>query len=272
MPIKLLTGILLILLTSCSTSKQASIPEVSATQTVDIEMAARSFEVDKLGRMYLMDRRNQLHLYSPTFQKLYNYNNNRLGKLETIDVSNPLKILLFYRDFDMVVLLDTYLGETRIIDLKAFDYFNIPAICLSNDNQIWLYNLVDFKLHKIDERGKEVNQSLSLLDKNIGDFVPQKIIETGNYVMMNDPKKGLVLFDNFGQFIKQIPILGIEDFQSDGQYIIYKKGNQIYNYSIRAVAEKAIEFDEEYVGIKKARFQGNQAYFLFVNGLKRQKY
>jgi hypothetical protein len=55
---------------------------------------------------------------------LLRYFNNvkKFGKISTIDVSNPLKVLLYYKDFSTIVVLDS-LWQQEIQLICAAEHF-----------------------------------------------------------------------------------------------------------------------------------------------------
>jgi hypothetical protein len=66
------------------------------------------------------------------------FNNvKKFGKISTIDVSNPLKVLLYYKDFSTIVVLDRLLATRNTIDLRQQNIFQVNAIGQSYDNNIW---------------------------------------------------------------------------------------------------------------------------------------
>ncbi len=72
---------------------------------------------------------------------LYTYSNIQLGKITSVNIFNPLKINLFYKDFNTVVILDNRLTEIIRIDFNRLQPFrNITHISIRNDNTIWLFN------------------------------------------------------------------------------------------------------------------------------------
>src|SRR5688572_26898835 len=70
------------------------------------------FSVDNLGNIYLVYQNGQLRKLRPNGDSLAVFNNVRkFGKLHSLDVSNPLKVLLHFKDFNTVVILDRLLNE-----------------------------------------------------------------------------------------------------------------------------------------------------------------
>src|SRR5687768_15474844 len=65
------------------------------------------FTVDNLDNIYVLNTRNQLKKFNAKGDSVGVYNDvKKYGQATLIDVSNPLKILMYYRDFATVVMLD----------------------------------------------------------------------------------------------------------------------------------------------------------------------
>ena len=84
------------------------------------------------------------------------YSNVQLGRITSANAFNPLKINLFYIDFNTVIILDNRLAEIFKIDFnKTQLYRNVTHISTGSDNTIWIYNqdtqqleLFDFKTNQ----------------------------------------------------------------------------------------------------------------------------
>jgi hypothetical protein len=73
--------------------------------------------------------------------KLWQYKNVSLGRITKIDIQNPLKIMLFFENFNTVILLDNQLIETQKIN---FSENEIPIMAtatgIASGNRLWIYN------------------------------------------------------------------------------------------------------------------------------------
>jgi hypothetical protein len=71
----------------------------------------------------------------------FEYKNISLGKITHIDKQNPLKTVVYYEDFNTIVLLDNQLNELQKINLSENE---IPilatALGLASQNRLWIYN------------------------------------------------------------------------------------------------------------------------------------
>ena len=80
-------------------------------------------------------------LFKKTEKSLLNYQNLALGKIKKVDILNPLKVVVFYEEFNTVVLLDKQMNEIQKIDFSKNETPIIAsAIGMSGQNQLWLYN------------------------------------------------------------------------------------------------------------------------------------
>lgn len=79
------------------------------------------------------------------------YKNISLGKITKVDLQNPLKIILFYENFNTVILLDNQLSEIQKIN---FSQLTIPivvnAIGIASQNQLWVYNSLNQQIGLYD--------------------------------------------------------------------------------------------------------------------------
>ena len=71
----------------------------------------------------------------------WEYKNVTLGKITKVDLQNPLKIVLFYEDFNTVILLDNQLNESQKINFSEHPTpINATAVGIAGQNQLWVYN------------------------------------------------------------------------------------------------------------------------------------
>ena len=121
------------------------------------------FTVDNLDNIYTLNSRNQVKKYNANGDSVAVFNDVRkFGQASLIDVSNPLKILLYYRDFATVVVLDRFLNAVNVVDLRRLNIFQARAIGQSYDNKIWVYDELENKLKKVDENGKLVLETVDM--------------------------------------------------------------------------------------------------------------
>ncbi len=177
-----------------------------------ITQPAKLIAADKLRQLYIVTPGNEVIKYSADGQLLYRFNNNTLGPLEHIDATDPFNLLLYYPDFQVVLILDRTLNLLGEYNLWSFGISQPRTPCMANDNLLWIYDEAGFRLKKLDRQGHVITQSddLNLL---LGrQPSPSALLARNNRVYMNDPKSGIHVFDNFGQFQKTLSVTGAVRF------------------------------------------------------------
>lgn len=176
------------------------------------------FDVDNLGNLYVLTSGNQLRKYSPAGDSIGVFNDVvKYGRLRSMDVSNPLRILLFYRDFGTILLLDRMLKPLDAIDLRRSSMMQVSVVATSYDNQCWVYDEQEARLRKVDAQGRLLMESPDL--RMIMDEVPAPVMlsdQQGN-VILYDPEQGFYRFDLYGAFQQRIPLVGWSNVKVGGQ-------------------------------------------------------
>ena len=110
-----------------------------ATKLDSIALAADNFlGYDQFGYFYSI-KTNVLSKSKK--EETFEYKNISLGKPTKIDFQNPLKIILFYENFNTIILLDNQLSETQRINLSENNSpITATAAGLASQNRLWIYN------------------------------------------------------------------------------------------------------------------------------------
>jgi hypothetical protein len=191
------------------------------------------FTIDNLDNIYVLNSQNQVKKYNANGDSVAVFNDIRkYGRASLIDVSNPLKVLLYYRDFATVVMLDRFLNPVNTVDLRKQNIFQAKTIAQSYDNKIWVYDELENKLKKIGEDGKLLQETPDfrlLLDQSVN---PGKIADENQYVYLYDSTKGVYVFDYFGSLKNVIQIRNWKNLRVAGNYIFGSKTDTLYRYEI----------------------------------------
>ena len=179
---------------------------------------------DKFGYLYLIRDRELIKVQGAQqagFQK------PELGRIARADILNPLLPLLFYRDFNTVVMLDSQLNEVRMVNFSELQQkgltIAVEAAGIASMNRLWIFD--------------GLSRQLGLFDYNRSTFTPvgnpqqqNMIAYTSDYNRFTwiDSQRHMFSTDVFGKTatIGKTPEFDAVFFVSE-QEIIYRKGDDL---------------------------------------------
>jgi len=170
------------------------------------------------------------------------YSNKTLGAISSLDLRNPLKVLVFYKDFSKIVFLDNTLSENGSpIYLEELNLAQASLVCTSFDNGFWVFDPIHYTLIRYNQKLMEVVNVPNLNQWIGGRIEPNSMTEYENKLYINDPGRGLLVFDIFGTYEKTIPLIGIQKFQVIGEVIYFSDGQEkIKTFGMKTIREELL--------------------------------
>ncbi len=225
--------------------------ETKYSLVTTIDTPAPFFTTDNLGNIYTVEK-DVLKKYYPSGQLQYEYSNKYLGEITHFDAYNSLRLIAFYRDLNQVAVLDNTLSiQGEPIALEAFDFELSTLICSSNNNNLWLYNRQGFELVRVDKSFNAFEQTGNLSQILNIDLRPNFLLEHNNWVYLNNPETGILVFDIYGTYLKTIPIKGLQSFQIMDQHLFYSGNGKFMHYNMKTFTESEIELPvKEFDGVR----------------------
>lgn len=228
-----------------------------------------AFTVDNLDNIYLLSSTNQVKKINANGDSVAIFNDvKKFGQASLIDVSNPLKVLLYYRDFATIVVLDRLLNVRNIIDLRKQNILQVRAIGQSYDNKIWLYDEVENKLKKIDEEGKLLQETPDFRQLFGEALSPQKIFDQDQFVYLYDSTKAIFVFDYYGSLKNKILISGWHNFKVAGKYVFGSANNKLFRYDIKTFRVDEWNMPDELYKSQSFNFSSSRLYALKKDGIE----
>lgn len=167
---------------------------------------------------------NLFHFDHTVLTKTYgdesvSYSNFEFGNITSVDISNPLKIVVFYRDFNQVVLLDNQLNETERIHFE----YDIRFVSRGTANNLWVFTT---NTQRIENYNFKTNQ-VTTRSQPLTNLVVQNMKSTANYVYLQS-ETGIHTFDYLGNFISLYEDSEIDDFQYKNRVLYTISNNKIF--------------------------------------------
>lgn len=230
---------------------------------------AANFSVDNLGNIYVLTPGNLLKKLNPAGDSMAVFNDvRRFGAVSAIDVTNPLKILLYYRDFSTVVMLDRFLNRINTLDLRKLGIFQARAIALSYDNQVWVYDEQVGRLKKIGDDGKLLAETNDLRQVFDAPPSPERIIDRDGYVYLYDTARGVFVFDYYGAFKTRLDLPALRDVQVVNGTVAARKQDKLLTYRLGSLDLRETGMPAGFASARVVRITSLGVYVLSKDGIQ----
>jgi len=216
-------------------------PSYSQWQEIkSINISTDNLSLDEFGHIYYSDN-NTLYKCNEDGTKLKSYSNSFLGEINSYDVIDPLRLLLFFKDFNQIVFLDNKLSELRTpVSLDDLNLYEVVAVCASHRGGFWAYSSGNNKLVRYNNSLQLEQENYIITNKNINlDSV--NLIETSYFLILSLPPDGIFIYDGLGSFIKKIPSKNVNFIQSEKQKLYFAENDKIQIYDFKTAKFESFE-------------------------------
>ena len=225
--------------------------------------------VDALENIYVITPDFQLKKMNSDGAILSTFNDvKKYGTPSFIDVSNPLKNLIYYKSYGIIVTLDKLLTFRNSINLRSKQLFNVATVATSYDNNIWLFDGAALKIKKLDDMGNTIaeGQELTFFGENIPEHVD--MLANEKQVLLYDEHKGFYCFDWNGTFKDNIiPFLNWKSVGLNEKTVYGFSGNKLLLYEWQSLNLKEFELPEGLSDNHKMKVVNRKLYVLTEDGV-----
>ena len=223
-------------------------------------------KVDALGNIYEISD-IQISKYNSLGVFLKSFSSKQHGTINFVDVSNPLKILVYYKEFQQLLFLDNQLSiSSDVIALENLGYEQADLVCTSSNNSFWLFDKQNNSLLRFSSDSKllvKTGNLKTLLGANIN---PNFMLEHNGYLYLNaGNEEGIMLFDIYGTFYKAIAITELSEFWVVNDDVFYFKQKLLHQY--QPLTFNTIQKQVADTGIKQVYWHNNQFYKVYPDSL-----
>lgn len=150
---------------------------------------------------------------------LTEYTNYKYGRISSVDISNPLKIIVFYQNFNTVIILDNRLNEIETIQLSN----NIKFVQKGNNDLLFLYNTDSRKVESYNYKTNSTESSTQPLT-----FSSIKDMKSNLNTCAILTSNGIETYDYLGNFMNHNSGTNIKQFQINKNRLYTLSNNKIY--------------------------------------------
>ncbi len=123
------------------------------------------------------------------------------------------------------MFLDNNLAYRGELSLTNYSIGQASAIACSFDNGIWIFDLADMQLKKIDKDGSNLQTSGNIRQYTSANCAVSYLYDNDDRVFVNDSANGIFMFDVFATYIKTIPIKGCDEIKVINNELFYHQTN-----------------------------------------------
>lgn len=208
--------------------------EIQIEQVFKMSFSDEKFiGIDKYNHLYSL---NKNILFKKRENKTDQFSALGLGEITSVDILNPLKIVVFYSEINTVVLLDDRLNEIQRINFNELSELKIvDFVGNAGKNNLWIFNsltkeleIFDYKKKKSIAHTQPVMQEILQLQSNF------------NYCWLLT-SNGLLSYNSYGSFVDEWFEENIADFRFYNNYFIYQKEKTLYVFDIRNKTSHSLE-------------------------------
>ena len=200
-------------------------------QQLTIKGVVSCVRADGNNQFYVLEK-NKLTRYNADGQENGGYADFRQGPFSQLDVSNPMKVLLFHEDMQRISMLDRSLNLIRVIQLADRGIMQAGSVCLAANGDIWIFDIADMRLKRVRELGAPLilteSQPLTMVPGIIAD--PLQMLEHNGAVFLADKTQGILQFDQLGNFSRKIPCTELRSMQVFKQKLYVFTGHSFIRF------------------------------------------
>lgn len=214
-----------------------------------INVTSTFLTTDNLFNVYYINDKQEIMQFNYVDSTQRSYSNKQFGSPTLIDASNALKILVFYSDYNTVVLLDNKLAELSVIKLSNNinkNNYQPTAICKESESDfIWMYDDLSRKLIKLDESGNAAAESESFDQLFNFSIQEPRLFSVNNKLYLYTPTQGLLVFDNYANYIYTISEIPKTPDQVNDKFYLCTLDTEISMYIFQSQFELLLSLPEK---------------------------
>lgn len=206
-----------------------------------IDTAANLAAVDNFGNLFLVTPKNEVMKFNPKGKFLWNYTNNAYGNINQIDVSDPLRVILYYADYQQLIVLNNNLSEISKFNFSTNPNQLVTLVASANNNGFWVYDALNRELIRLSNNFTEDLNTSNLYQRDGLNLQAKFMLNSDEYLFINDIGTGVQIFDRFGNFFKTAVINCNNHFDVSDNQIFYVENKQLHSYNYLTIESKILE-------------------------------
>lgn len=189
--------------------------------------------LDQSGNIYFATYKGDILKYTTTLQENFVFSPSNPTSTTILEAWQGLRIFSFHRDLQQYRLINRNLSlhEDYSFPTNLVGFAEIATP--SYDNNIWVIDQIDFSLKKYDLFSKRIKSrtALNLLFNPDNDEILH-CKEYQNKLFVSTKNYGILIFDNFGNYLKTYQTQGVSFFNFWDDLLYFIEGNVLVKINL----------------------------------------
>ncbi|MFD0998932.1 hypothetical protein ACFQ21_06415 [Ohtaekwangia kribbensis] len=212
----LLTGILLYASASAQTRK---------IKTLEVSDTIRYAAVDRPGELYIVTTSGQLQKFDTDGKLLALHKDKPAPTL--FDPRDGSRLFAFFRESRQYNFLNPSFEAVQAFSIDSSFATEPWLACVSGDYNIWLFDVADWTLKKINTTtgALSVEEVIETKSKQKSNYTFLR--EYQGFVFLLDVSEGILIFNGVGKHIRTIAVKNLSYFNFLGEELYYLQGDTL---------------------------------------------
>lgn len=204
-----------------------------------IEERADFVEVDQQQNIYLIAG-SELKKYSQEGEQLYVFSDKISGTISVVDVSNPLRILVFFKESNRIVFLNQQLSPIgEICDLYNVLDREFDKVGLSSIAGFWAYERNQHAIVHVNNMWETGIETQNLTGWTAGSDI--LFVREHNQQLFVALAQKILVFDVYGSYLTTIHFKGVNFMVMVGGSLTYLSHKGYCEFNIQTRTERTVK-------------------------------
>lgn len=216
-----------------------------------------------LKYLYITNHQGDIIKYDTSGTQINIFSPNNGTLISSIEARFPLKVFVFNKDIQTYLFLDKQFNPSPEyqLSLPEVDYVNLATF--NGRQHLWLVDIGNLNLVKYDLNLNTIISNSALQNYILNDINTLNFIKTYQHqVYVNNQNVGIMVFDDFGNYIKTLPYKGLDFFEFLHDELYFLQNNTLKFVNLYNHQERSIEFQTDSIYEFVLTFEGR--IFLFT--------
>lgn len=186
---------------------------LTKVKSVKLDNRVVHASTDRQGNLYIASNNGDIDRFDKDANLAYHFSPDKKGNATLMEAWQGLRTFVFYRDFQQYLFLDRFLNNSTPFDIGngLSTYFELGTI--AGDNNLWLIDQQELTLKKLDiEISEFLIETPFNLNLDPDNFELTFMREYQNLLFISDKSSGVLVFDNLGNYLENLPITNLRHF------------------------------------------------------------